>query len=274
MRPQTAGEFSLQPEGELALVGIYPAGVYSHSLTAKHPAKLTSDDYVFDADSVLWLRVIGDGDSSVRYVVQNYPRDGTVYPVARLSNQWRWQRYDIGYWQGDELHIELATGQDAPLLVKNNPRSWFGIREAAIIGRDQGAPPDSVEHIAPLLAALANTPPRSVADLTDAYQAVITSAVHAWKTDQLTDAQALLLDACLNQGILPNQVAALSTAQPLLAEYRRLENAIPEPRRVPGLEETVGRDQPCIHVGITSDPATRSPAASWRRLIRSPTTRS
>jgi hypothetical protein len=91
-RPQSAGEFAVAVTGEAALAGIYPAGAYSHALTAKLPARLTSPDIALDDEYELWVQTIGDPSASLRYVVQDFPRSGTVYPVTQLSPEWRWQR--------------------------------------------------------------------------------------------------------------------------------------------------------------------------------------
>ena len=39
------------------------------------------------------------GRATARYVVQNYPRSGTVYPINEVKNRnWHWQRFDLDYW--------------------------------------------------------------------------------------------------------------------------------------------------------------------------------
>ena len=76
--PHSAGEFSVAVTGETALTGIYPAGIYSHGLSAKHSARLTSADFTVVEENELWIRVIGDSGASLRYVVQDYPRNLSV----------------------------------------------------------------------------------------------------------------------------------------------------------------------------------------------------
>ena len=249
-----SGEFAIEPGGDRVLTGIYPAGVYSHVLSTKHGARLTSRDISLGEDLELWVRVIGDGGATVRYVVQDYPRNGTVYPVADLSGDWKWQRYDLAYWSGDDVHIELTTAADAPLLVKNQPRSWFGLREAIVRRKDQPAPVEFSEYLAPLFDAATKRQPKSVAELAALYGDVIQAAIAAWQDDSASDEQALLLDACLRQGLLPNQTTTLPTAAPLVGEYRQLEEAIPVPTRVPGLDESVGRNQRLFERGNHKHP--------------------
>ncbi|MES2791115.1 MAG: DUF1553 domain-containing protein, partial [Planctomycetota bacterium] len=242
-KPSAAGEFAISVSDDNALLGIYPAGAYSHRLSAKSPARFSSDYTRLDDNYDLWVRVIGDGGASVRYVVQDYPRNGTVFPVIQLTPEWTWRKFDLTYWNGDDIHIELTSGKDAPLMVNNSPRSWFGVREAVIVKKGDPAPAESREFLDPLFELSSNAPPQSLEEIADRYVAAITTAVKAWQANSISDAQASLLNACLKQGLLPNHLNELAAAKPLVTEYRRLEEEIVVPTRVPGLEETIGRDQ-------------------------------
>ena len=253
-RPHRAGEFAVAIEGDRALEGVYPAGAYSHTRSAKFPARLTSKDFAVNGDYELWVLATGDSQASLRYVVQDYPRSGTVYPLTRLSGDWSWRRFDLSYWSGDRLHIELATAKDAPLLTADPPRSWFGVREAMLIKKGDASPVESVEHLAPLMHAAKASPPNNVMELKARYREAVRQAVEAWQDDSATDAEALLLDACLRDGLLPNRMAALPTAASLLQQYRHAEGAAPVAMRIPGLEETEGRDQPLFVRGDHKQP--------------------
>lgn len=268
--PQSAGEFALAAAGENAVVGVYPAGVYSHALSSKHAARLTSRDVLLDGDYDLYVHALGDGGATLRYVVQDYPRNGTVYPVTDLNGDWRWQRYDLTYWNGDEIHVELTTAADAPLLVKSNPRSWFGVREAVLVKKGQPAPPNETrEHLDPLFDA-PTSPPASFDELARGYAVALESAIKAWRDGKATDAQAMFLDGCLKQQLLPNKLNELPTAQPLVEQYRKLESEIPLTTRVPGLTETVGRDQRLFTRGNHKTPAEEVPRRFLEAIDRTP----
>lgn len=242
-RPSTAGEFAISVAGDKVLSGIYPSGVYSHGISAKHAARLTSRDIYLGEDFDLWLRVIGDGGAIARYVVRDYPRDGTIYPIARLSPQWRWQKFDMTYWTGDDIHLELAAGQDEPLMANNEPRSWFGVREAVLMKKGSPSPIDANDGLDRVIAVAAESPPGNLEQLVDVYVRAILVAADAWRAGTCDDVDATLLGACIEIGLLPNNPQELLAVQPLLAEYRRLEAEIAVPTRVPGMEETVGRKQ-------------------------------
>jgi hypothetical protein len=270
--PSNSGEFAIAPGGDRVLAGIYPAGAYSHGLSTKHGARLTSRDISLNEDLELWVRAIGDGGATVRYAVQDYPRNGTVYPVTGLSGEWKWQRFDLAYWSGDDVHIELTTAADAPLLVKNQPRSWFGVREAIVRRKDQPAPVEFAEHLAPLFDAATKKQPKTVVELATLYADVIEAAIAAWRDGSANDGQALLLDACLRQGLLPNQTTKLLTAAPFVGEYRKLEEAIPVPTRVPGLDESIGRNQPLFQRGNHKNPGDPVPRRFLEAIDTTPYT--
>lgn len=241
---QAAGEFAISAEPARALVGIYPAGYYSHGLSAKLAARLTSTNLQLTVPQNLWLQVIGDRDASLRYVVRDFPRDGTIYPIERLNGQaWRWQRFDMTYWVGDLVHIELAHAQDAPLLVAGQERSWFGIRSARMVPAGTPAPRVADETNGAIMAAVGDKNPQSVAELASAYEQAICQAIEDWSNGTLKDGQALLLDAALKQNLLVNQPDLLATAQPYLKQYQALEREIEVPVRAPGLVEAEVADQ-------------------------------
>lgn len=242
-RPSPAGEFAIASSGDVALTGVYPSGVYSHLLSAKHPARLTSEDFDLGEENELWVRAIGGGGSTVRYVVQDYPRNGTVYPVPKLKPTWNWQRFDMSYWCGDQVHVELTAVKDAPLLVGGDDRSWIGVTEARVIRKGTPPPKHRVAHADVILAKTAQRSPTSMRELAGLVAAAVSDAVDAWRDGTASDQQAEFLDACIRQGVLPNEIGQLAEAKPLIEKYRLVETEIPTVRRVPGLEETTGRTQ-------------------------------
>ena len=243
-------EFAVATDGDRAMVGIYPPGIYSHGLSMKHAARLESPPVKLTVDSELWVRVIGDGGATLRYVVHDYPRDGTVFPVHRLTPQWHWQRFDLTYWTGDEIHIELAASRDAPLMAGGSDRSWFGIGDAMIVKKGTFKPPlETIGWRGALDSAFATKKPSSSAEAAESYATVISAAVREWKSGKGSEATAALLAKCLEEGLLTNKLADMKSVQPLIEEYRKLEAEIAVPTRVPGLMEGVVRNQPLLDRG-------------------------
>ncbi|MSR37585.1 MAG: DUF1553 domain-containing protein [Planctomycetes bacterium] len=259
-----AGAFAIADKGEKCLLGIYPAGTYSHLTTMKDRGVLLSPSIALDRSYDLWLRVTGDGGAAVRYVVQHYPRDGSVFPITELnSGQWRWLHFSLNYWTGDEIHVELTTAADQPVLAKTDvARSFFGVREVLVMPSGKSAPTDSCEFAQPILDAFLAREPASTLELAEGYAAALRIAAQAWLLHSATDAQALYLDALLRADLLPNQTDQHKELAALLAECRSLETALLVPERCPGVIEIEPNDAPLLLRGNYKQPSTIVPRRS------------
>ena len=247
----SAGAFAIHPSGDRIVRGVYPAGVYSHLISDKHNAVIASQPRELDEEYELWLCITGGGSAIARYVVQDYPRKGTVYPVTELKETgWRWQKYDLAYWKGDPIHIELATANDSAVEVRHQDRSWFGIREAALLPKQsRPLPRVEAEWMDLILDRARSASPDSQEDFASMMRSLVDEAITAWRENTISDPQALLLDRCLAEGFLPNTMDTLSGASSLVSRYRQLEKEIPIPRRAPALAEWRGSDQPLLQRG-------------------------
>lgn len=238
-----SGEYAVAPEGDMLLTGIYPAGVYSHLLSSKDPARLTTEDIQLGEKYHLWIRVLGDGSSQTRYVVQDYPRNGVVFPTAGIGPKWHWQKFDVAYWQGDKIHLELVTGRDAPLLVNGSNRSWFGISEALIVPADNSGPPEPLWQQIGFFRFAIDKMPKSNDEMLALYWDGLKLAIEKWRDGNCDDIDAHWLSSALEIQQLINSVSADEKIAGLVGEYRKLEQEIKIPMRVPGLDETRGREQ-------------------------------
>lgn len=237
------GEFALAPEGDSLLTGVYPSGVYSHLLSNKDPARLTTEDIKLSDKYQVWMRVQGDGSAQTRYAVQDYPRNGVVFPTAGIGPKWHWQKFDVAYWQGDDIHLELATGRDAPLLVNGANRSWFGITETLILPADKPGPPEPLSQQTGFYRFAIAKMPTSVEEAQAAYWQGLAETIERWRDNRCDDIDAFWLGSALESQQLFNSVAADESLADLIREYRRIESEIKVPTRVPGLDETPGKDQ-------------------------------
>lgn len=253
---RSAGEFALALEGDNLVEGIYPAGVYTHALSTLHRGVFGSPDFGLDAPYRVFLRVTGGGQPSLRYVVQDYPRDGTVFPISTIQRDgWYWHSFNLDYWEGDDIHLELATSRDGPLKTGSRDRSWFGIREVVV--RHQDLPPpatDNGEYLLPLFRELETSPPASLPELAACYRRAVINAVTAWQNGSADDAQALFLDGCLGSGLLDNSFANGRSSGELAAAYRNVESRVPVPTRVPGVVEADAADQALLKRGDHRQP--------------------
>ena len=258
-QPFVKNNFAVSLSGPDILLGIYPSGVYSHSISTKHGARLSSRDLTLGDDMEVWCQTIGHGGATLRYVVQDYPRNGTVYPVTGLSDQWQWRRFDLAYWAGDQIHLELATAADAPLLAKPQARSWFGIREVVVAPKGRFKPPQKNLVLAKLIHEDSKSPPGSEKELVQRTQKLIVNAIDSWRAGNSSDDEKILLNECLQLGLISNRLAELKKLQPLIHEYRELEAEIPVATRVPSLDESVGTDFPLLTRGDHNQPAETIP---------------
>jgi hypothetical protein len=102
------GEFSLTEN----TLRIHPSGYISNTLTPKDRAVLFTDRFKCEGGT-LWFRVAGNGGVKAKYVVQNYPRTGTIHKAIELKDakdeQLGWRSLDLEFWKGDEIFLQLTT---------------------------------------------------------------------------------------------------------------------------------------------------------------------
>lgn len=237
--------FVVREAGVEAIEQVMPPAIRSDRLSRKHAGRLTSPDLQLKENQVLWVLAKGAGQASVRYVVQDYPRNGTVYPVQNLSTQWKWHRFDLAYWAGDSIHVEITTAKDAPLLTKNDAKSWFAVRKALITDRSAPAPKTWSEGIAALLDQDQLTI-NSQDELAVKATATLQTAIESWRDGKANPVQSVLISDCVDHGVLSAHLEYSQRLKTLVESYRELESQVLVPTRVPGIEETVGSDQPLM----------------------------
>ncbi|MDB4530705.1 PSD1 and planctomycete cytochrome C domain-containing protein [bacterium] len=253
-----AGAFRVSPSGDRIVENILPAAVYSHLLSDKHVGVLGSPSFRVEPGQSLFVRVIGGGDVMARYVVQNYTRNGTVYPVTRLKDgKWRWQSWSIKYWEGDDVHLEVTTAGEQAILALNKSKSWFGVSDVIVVQKGQPAPREEpAEFVAPLFA---KGDPRNAKRLAKRYAGALRQSIRAWQRGKMTDEQANFLGYFVREGLLPNTLDESPKVADMVKEYRRLEAEVPVPRRAPGVIEAEARDRPLFVRGNHKQPAQTVP---------------
>ena len=253
-----AGAFRVLPSGDRIVDDILPAGVYSHLLSDKHAGVLGSPQFRIGPDQKLFVRVIGGGDAMTRYVVQNYTRSGTVYPVTRLKDgKWRWQSWSLNYWEGDDVHLEVTTAGEQAILAVNKPNSWFGVTDLAVLDKGQPAPREEfAEFVAPLFA---KGDPGNAKRLAKRYAGALRQSIRAWSRNEMSDEQANFIGYFVRIGLLPNTLDESSEVADLVNEYRRLEAEVPVPQRAPGVIEAEAIDRPLFVRGNHKQPAQAVP---------------
>lgn len=230
-----AGEFSVALDGDKALHLIHPSGYFSDVLSTKERAVVFSNRFKCEGGT-LWFRLAGNGGVKAKYVVQNYPRTGTIHKAIELSEakheKLGWRSLDLDFWKGDEIFIQITTSADMPAEYREDARSWFGLTDV-VITHNKERPPSTEERFV-----------FSKPDL-----------IKAWQKDTLNDAQAEALNHLLQVGELTNKLADMPAVAALVKRYRQIENRLPMPTRVSGVIEADAKDAPLFVRGDHKQPA-------------------
>jgi mono/diheme cytochrome c family protein/cytochrome c553 len=253
-----AGAWTVSVDEDRVVESVLPAGAYTHLLSTKHGAVLTSPTFKIEHDAVS-VRISGGGYGTARLIVENYavPRGG-IYNLSSvpLEPGRQWYTWDTTFWRGFEARIELVTNDDLTIISRALPkdapphagdgRSHIGISEIWLHHKKTPTAAEMEPRIAGAFV-LDGFVAKSTDDLARRYQSLARDAIAAWRDDRLSDDQAELLDGLVRAGVLPNAPAELPQGvAALAAEYRKLEAEIPIARRAPGVLETAGWDQPLL----------------------------
>ncbi|WP_166825198.1 DUF1549 domain-containing protein [Thalassoroseus pseudoceratinae] len=253
-----SGSFALQPNGTEVVRGIYPRGIYSHLISDKHAAVLSSANVVSKGKAT-WVRVAGE-HARLRVPIRNYPlTHGGLHPETPIENlpslSWQPTQRKWSYWLGEKVHYELRTSKDVIPRPGGSDRSWFGVTE---IFAGENPPPALGASL--LRVGDDVTSIEDQATLLQAYQAAIRKVVSKWKAEEITDAEAEFLDRFVRLGLVSNQLESLPTPlQNGVGRYRQLEAAIPVTRRAPGVLDAAPVSQPLLVRGNQSQEAEAVP---------------
>ena len=290
--PSRPGEFAIERRGDRLLNGIYPAGAYTHLLSTKHPGVIQTPRFRIDSE-YLSFRTLGGDLSFVQLIIENYPVPrGGIYHLRHSPkrDEMTWAQWDTEFWKGFTAYIEFATQDDATRFqldpedsrLRHRPtrrgdgRSFIGA--GRIVAHDEPRTPK--ETVVPVLALLAGSArasapgtgtsgaavgpggdraasfeePSSREDLAALIGRRAGEAVAAWREDRLTELEAAFLDDLVRADLLPRSLETLAALREPVAEYRRLERAVPVPRRAPGVIDEAAPDQPLLVRGSHRNP--------------------
>ena len=268
--PSKPGEFAIERRGDRLLNGIYPAGAYTHMLSTRHPGVIQTPRFRIGRDFVSF-RVLGGDLSFAQLIIENYsvPRGGIYHlRYSPKRDRMTWAQWDTEFWKGFTAYIEFATQDDATRFqldredsrLRHRPtrrgdgRSFIGA--SGIVRHDEARTPK--ETVLPVLALLdgetAEAAPASREELAARIARRLGDAVAAWREDRLTEQQAVFLDEIVRADLLPRSLEELVELRGPVAEYRRLERAVPVPRRAPGVIDEAAPDQPLLVRGRHRNP--------------------
>lgn len=288
--PAAPGGFAIAPEGQGAVAGVYPAGLYTHLVSEKLNGALRSPHFPRDR-RYLSLRLVGGKLAAWRTVLDNC----MLSEHYSLLDQPRpgWVRIPLRSEHGEyRIFAELVTKHDNPRLPDRparsseemeagmaDPRSWFGVSQAVLHDCEE-LPEDSLTHVLRLFGEAA---PRDRNGVAARYAAVAAGAVAAWRDGRATDEDVRWIDWLLASGLVTNSKYATPRLRGLVDRYRTLERRLRQPRVVQGMADLeAGHDTPVFRFGDPSDPgevvprrflsllegsAREQPAGSGRREV-------
>ncbi|MFN0126309.1 MAG: DUF1553 domain-containing protein [Verrucomicrobiales bacterium] len=260
--PAQPGEFLLLPDGDTVLAGVADGGFFSARYAPGDRGVVASSRFTAESGKV-WVRVAGEA-SVARLVVQNYPRSGLIYHKTGLNSpRPQWHSFDLDYWKGEAVHLEVTTAADAPIETGPGDASAFSLLEVAYPSRPDLSPP------APGVPLQRFTPatPRNRDELLAEYQKAV--AIHAHNGQAEPD-RAEFINFFIRAGLVPNTLKDLPTAAPLVEEYRRLAAQLPEPVRAPGVMEGGPGDWPLYARGDHKKPGALVPRRFLSALEATP----
>ena len=247
-------EWSLFPDGEVVVRGIYGPGIYSDRITERLTGVLQSPDFA-PKQRYVSLRVVGGNVANARIIVENYQTfqaggNGPFHLVTPYLNATRpqWITLDLQRWQGMQAYLELASfdflmhprtiefTRDGERLIKPSPKpqyehhlanpgsgSWFGLQE--VVFHDAAWKPAQSDE---------SNPPRTLE--------AARQAIASWAKGNTTHDQAELLNGLLDAGVLPNQIADLpEKLREHVNAWREANRALPDFRYASGVADTGNR---------------------------------
>lgn len=234
-------------DGDRVVTQLLPRGIHTHALSSKLPGALRSPPQHAVPGKMMSLELAGGEFAGYLVVQANGFKSEEIGFLKTKSPAWK-SFSDPTLKNGvQQVTVEFATTALNPNfppriglaggLPPNDPgfdkRSWMSI--TAIVTHDQGgSPQDTLDHFTSLYEGDA---PASAEEATRRIRQWLAGAVRRWCDGMLRAGDRRLLDWLLAKDLLPNRAESGSRLASLLAEYRRVEQAIPYPRTVTGMDE-------------------------------------
>jgi mono/diheme cytochrome c family protein len=273
VRPSAPGEFWILPAGENLIHGIYPSGVYTNLLSAKHNGVLSSPRFKIDTDYIS-VRMLGGNYGAAQLIIENYavPRGG-IYALRALpkEDKMHWLCIPTAFWKGFTAYLEFSTVDDATVFQPEKDarkagdgRSWFGVQ--TVVAHDGKQPPPEIPEAVKF--AISGELPQSLDDLAAHYQGLLRRAIDAWQAGTLRDGESAFLDSFVRTGFLPAALDRLPEVKERAAGYRRLEANMAQPHYAPSVLQEPSPAQPLLIRGNLKNPGPAVPLRYLEALDR------
>ena len=245
-------DFVVAHEGERAVKGLLPSGLFTYSLSDRLNGALRSPPLRRTHGKVSF-EVLGGRFSLARIVFNNCQLNYNHQHSLHHTN-WSWVTVDLPE-KTDELHpyAELLTYWDNPkfpdplgTLGKDtenqrgpysehakNPRTWWGIRR--IVQHDSSETPrEELSHLSRLFEGPV---PQSKEAVAARYASAAEKAVEAFTSRSASDDDVRWLDWLVKNGLLSNRKSSSPRLAKLVEHYRSIENQLSLPTVMPGMAD-------------------------------------
>lgn len=233
-------------DGEAVVSRLLPRGYHTHALSSKLPGALRMPPEQTVPGAKVSLQLAGGEFGGYLVLDENAFQNETVSFLNATEPAWK-SFADAPLKNGvTQVTVEFTTSSLNPNfpprtgLAKGLPnaelgydkRSWLSI--TGIITHDKGdVPQDMLEHFASLYEG-------SSKSRDEVWQRIgdwLTGAVYRWSEGKPLAGDVRIVDWLLTKKLLPNRAEPGSPLLDLLAEYRRVEQAIAYPRTVNSMDE-------------------------------------
>jgi hypothetical protein len=247
------GDFRVLEDGGLALEGLLPAGVAGAGLVSKLGGVVASPDFVLHREGVS-VRFAAQGGALLCIQTDNYPLglNGTFPKSLVQRRESAWSVMDTTYRRGSTAFVEISTPEFQPRRAAppkgsapSSSRPFFVLEKVVFHDGKEGP---KEEHPAQQLL-LAACKSDSRAGYLGELRECLLAALDAWRRERLSEPGRLLLNACLETGLLEARADVSPRVADLLTTYRREAAGVSASRIAPGVAEHRGHDAPFLPRG-------------------------
>jgi hypothetical protein len=283
--PAMNGDFTVARAGDKAVAAVLPPGAFTHALSEKLNGALRSP-LLSSKHKYISFQILGEHASAVRLVSSNCQLNYRNYRYLN-KNELHSVTFPIPE-EADSLRVyaELMTKFDNPKFPDQlgqlgggkdfrvpweqaaaDPRSHFGITQVVL--HDQPAPPkNKLSHFFELFGG---PPVDRLELLEERYRDALDRAVVHLSKGVMREEDVPWLNAFLQSGFLKNRADLTPKLAKLIADYRKLDEALVVPRVVPGMADSgSGYDQPIFIRGDCMRPSVGAPRSYVEVLLPNP----
>ena len=273
LRQVESGDFAVALDGRKAVKVLFPAGLYSNSLSPRLNGAIRTPYLNHSGRKHLSMQVAGGDFSAHRLIVDNaflterqqYLKDPEPYWVRLSTTAAAKTNRPQTELEVEEarIYVEVATKTSNPNFPPRvnlggecteeqarDPRSWFGITRALL--HDKEAEP--ADELTRFQSLFAGDPPADLEAAASRYQQWLANSLQAWADGRASEDDVRLINWMLTNRLLPNNLEAHEPARRLVTAYAKIEKQLTDPWTVNGMADLdAGNDYRLNRRGVYED---------------------